>query len=80
MSNFTITYHKNKKFGAEIVQKTSIQAKNAKSAVEVFVSTIGNLKKMTIHEVQEYDKKGNPVGEPIVPMEENAIVPVAKGV
>lgn len=39
----------------------------AKRALENFIVAFGNLKKNTIIEIQEYDKEGQPVGEPIIP-------------
>ena len=51
---------------------------DAKQAVEVFCKTFGNLKKNTIISIQEVNEKNEPIGEPIIPMNENSIIPIKK--
>ena len=50
----------------------------AKAATDLFCRTLGNLNKNEIVSIQQIDKDGNPIGEPILPMEGSSIVPIAK--
>lgn len=50
----------------------------AKAATDLFCRTLGNLNKNEIVSIQQIDKNGNPIGEPILPMEGSSIVPIAK--
>jgi hypothetical protein len=70
MKTFEILWFKNEKYGNPIERKTVIKSIDAKSALQVFMSANGNLKKNTIIHIQELDKNGEPVGEPIVPENE----------
>lgn len=47
---------------------------DAKAALNIFISQCGNLKKNTIIKIIEMDENGQ-IGEPIIPREENAIIP-----
>jgi hypothetical protein len=70
MKTFEILWFKNEKYGNPIERKVVIQSSDAQSALQVFMSANGNLKKNTVIHIQELDKEGNPVGEPIVPTDE----------
>ena len=70
MKTFEILWFKNEKYGNPIERKVVIKSSDAQSALQVFMSANGNLKKNTVIHIQELDKEGNPVGEPIVPSEE----------
>lgn len=70
MKTFEILWFKNEKYGNPIERKAVIQSTDAQSALQVFMSANGNLKKNTVIHIQELDKEGNPIGEPIVPSEE----------
>ena len=83
--NFAFTWYKNEKYGTPIMRTNSVTVSNApsdtgiaaKNATELFCRQFGNLKRVTIEKIQEYDENG-PVGEPIVPQEGSSIVPVAR--
>lgn len=52
---------------------------DAKTAVELFTVSCGNLRKNEIVRIKEFDDEGNQIGEDIVPQEgENAIVPTGR--
>jgi hypothetical protein len=70
MKTFEILWFKNEKYGNPIERKTLIQSIDAQSALQVFMSANGNLKKNTVIHIQELDKNGEPIGEPIVPEDE----------
>ncbi len=70
MKTFEILWFKNEKYGNPIERKVVVQSIDAQSALQVFMSANGNLKKNTIIHIQELDKNGEPVGEPIVPENE----------
>ena len=85
MRNFEFTwYEKNdrlkmkrhNKVQAAVVDTAEIGA--AKLATDIFCRTFGNLNKNEIVSIQQIDKNGNPIGEPIVPMEGSSIVPISK--
>lgn len=78
MKTFEILWFKNEKYGNPIERKTVIQSIDAQSALQVFMSANGNLKKNTVIHIQELNKKGEPIGEPIVPAEESAPVELTK--
>lgn len=59
-------------------KETGDIGKDAKAALNIFISTVGNLKKYEIIEIQEINDKGRPIGEPIKPVGENTIVPFKK--
>lgn len=62
--NFVFNWQKN---GINpIVRNNTIQAVDAKTATDVFMKTFGNLKKNTIHYIQEVDMEGQPIGDRIV--------------
>ena len=86
MRNFEFTwYEKNdrlkmerhNKIQAAVVDTAEIGIA-AKLATDIFCRTFGNLNKNEIVSIQQIDKDGNPIGEPIVPMEGSSIVPIAK--
>jgi hypothetical protein len=76
-----------KKEGAESTRHTLIKisnptgetSKDAHSAVEIFISSCGNLKKNEIVCIQEFDENKKQIGEDIVPTStENNIIPISK--
>ena len=86
MRNFEFTwYEKNdrlkmkrhNKVQAAVVDTAEIGTA-AKLATDLFCRTLGNLNKNEIVSIQQIDKDGNPIGEPIVPMEGSSIVPISK--
>ena len=86
MRNFEFTwYEKNDRLKMERYNKVQAAVVDtaeigtaAKLATDIFCRTFGNLKKNEIVSIQEIDKNGNPIGEPIVPMEGSSIIPIAK--
>lgn len=66
MKEFIFNWQKNER--SPIVRNTHIKSHDAQSATSVFMKEMGNLKKNTINFIQEVDKEGNNIGEPIVPM------------
>ena len=70
MRTFEILWFKNEKYGNPIERKTIVQSTDAQSALQVFMSTNGNLKTNTVIHIQEVDYLGSPIGEPIVPSDE----------
>ena len=82
---FAFTWHENPRFGTPVTRINVVEIQNAspdtglaaKSAVNVFTKNFGSLKKNTIVSIQEFNDKG-PVGEPIVPSDENDIIPTRK--
>lgn len=86
MRNFEFTwYDKNSRVKVERHNKISVAVKDtteigiaAKQATDLFCRNFGNLKKNEIVSIQEIDKNGNPVGEPITPMEGSSIIPVSR--
>ena len=84
MRHFIFTWAAIEKHGKTIMRNNKITVSNttgdighdAKSAVNIFTANFGNLKKNEIFSIQEVDKNGKSIGEPILPAEgENAIVP-----
>lgn len=76
-----------KKEGVESTRHTLIKisnptgetSKDAHSAVEIFISSCGNLKKNEIICIQEFDEDGKQIGEDIVPTSaENSIIPTSR--
>lgn len=51
---------------------------DAKRALNIFISSFGNLKKNEIIKIQELDEEYNQIGEDITPMEEENIVPIRR--
>ena len=84
MKKFCFTWYKNEKYSTPIERKTEISspvddlASAAKQATVIFTKLNGSLKANTIVSIQEIDAEGNPIGEPIIPTEEEMIVPVKK--
>lgn len=76
MKFFIITWIENKK--NSIQRQNSVMSTDAKSALDVFIKNFGNLKKNIIISIQEVDKNGDFIGEPIVPADETSIVPVRR--
>ena len=86
MRNFEFTwYEKNDRLKME--RRNKVQAAvvdtaeigtAAKLATDIFCRTFGNLNKNEIVSIQQIDKDGNPIGEPILPMEGSSIIPIAK--
>lgn len=77
MRYFKIKWFKNEKFGETIERKTEIRTTgDAQSALQIWMKINGNLKENTIISIQEYKKDlETKIGEPIVPSDENTIVP-----
>lgn len=83
MRKFVIDYQKIQKYGATVPTKMSVTIPkstgdtsiDAKNATELFIKTIGSLKKYDILSMQEVSESGDPIGEPIKPMADTAIVP-----
>jgi hypothetical protein len=79
MKTFEILWFKNEKYGFNpIERKIMIQSADAQSALQVFMRINGNLKTNTVIYIQELDKDGNPIGEPIVPSEESEPIELTK--
>lgn len=86
MRTFRITYTKINKHNNGILRNSTISVSNptgdigrdAHSALNLFVSSIGGLKKYDVLEIQELNDEGNPIGEPIKPMGDSSIVPYRK--
>ena len=86
MRNFEFTwYEKNDRLKMErhnkvqaAVVDTAEIGTAAKLATDIFCRTFGNLNKNEIVSIQQIDKDGNPIGEPITPMGGSSIVPIAK--
>lgn len=82
---FAFTWYENPKYGSPITRVNPIEVTNAssdtgfaaKAAVDIFTKAFGGLKKNTIVSIQEYGDNG-PIGEPIVPKEDNDIIPTKK--
>lgn len=82
--NFEITYKKKNKYD-KVSHKVMVSVQNptgdigrdAKNALNLFISLIGSLKKYDVLSIQEYI--GNePYGLPITPQEETTIVPAKR--
>ena len=82
--NYNITWFRTKD-GDKFTRTTFIRLSkptgkvehDAKAAVNIFTSQFGNLKKNTIVKIIEMDENGQ-IGEPIVPIEDNSIIPTAR--
>lgn len=48
---------------------------DAKSAINIFTKSCGNLKKNTIINIKELDGEGNQIGEDIIPSNDSNIIP-----
>ena len=83
---FTFKWYENARYDSPIERTNSILlpaatgdvSRDAKAATEIFCKSFGNLKKNTIISIQERDEKGGLVGEPIIPSEENSIIPTKR--
>ena len=86
MRHFLITYKENKRNGLEIVMHHKISISkptgdiglDAKTAVGIFISSTGSLKKNEIIEIQEIDENNEPIGEVIKPMDNTSIIPTGR--
>ena len=67
MKTFIFNWHKNDKYAFE--RQSTITSMDAASARSAFTAYNGNLKKNSVTSIQEIDRKGNPIGEPITLME-----------
>lgn len=75
MRRFQIYFKEHQKYGNPIVRnvvvtpsiRRNIPEENAKAALNVFMSTVGNLKEYEIIKIQEIDDAGAAIGEPICP-------------
>lgn len=84
MKTFMFTWYKNVKYSSPIERYSTVRVPagpdlglSAKRATEIFCSQFGSLKTNTIVSIQEM-VDGKPVGEPIVPQEDTAIVPTKR--
>lgn len=83
--HFSFKWYKNERYREPMERVNSVTVTDApmdtalaaKSAVSLFTRNFGSLKANTIVLIQEYNEDG-PIGEPIVPSDENDIVPVKK--
>ena len=85
MRKFIFTWYENVKYGNPVERKNTISVINkgdigatAKAATEVFTRNFGSLKYNTIISIQEINENGNPVGEPITPVDDSSIVPTGR--
>jgi len=86
MRTFLITYKELKKYSTDmelhrvvkISKETGDIGIDAKAALGVFINSTGTLKKNEIISIQELDEQNNPIGEPIKPVGEDAIVPTGR--
>ena len=62
----------------EVSNPTGDVSIDAKSAVDIFISSVGNIKKNTIIWIKEFDENGNQIGEDITPQEDSAIIPTRR--
>lgn len=71
MKTFVVTWHANVKFGEPLTRFMTVQTVDAHSALQLCMKTNGNLKKITIEQIQEINPVTNePIGEPIKPVED----------
>lgn len=83
---FVFKWYENVRYGTPVERENSVLVTkpsgdighDAKAATELFCKSFGSLKKNTIISIQEMNDKGEPVGEPITPADENSIVPFKK--
>ena len=83
--HFSFRWHKNEKYREKVIRVNSVTVSDApldtgaaaKAAVNIFTNSFGSLKQNTIISIQEYNDNG-PVGEPIIPDEDNSVVPLKK--
>lgn len=82
---FAFKWYENTRYGSPLERTNSVivagtgdTGHDAKSATEIFCKSFGSLKKNTIISIQELNSKGEPVGEPIIPNDENSIIPAKK--
>ena len=79
--NYTIIWYPTKE-GQNMTRKSLVKlskptgqtAVDAKSALNLFISQYGGLKKNTIIKIIEMDENGQ-IGEDIIPIDNNSIVP-----
>lgn len=70
MKRFIIKWYKNEKYSTPIERSTEVQSMSAQEALQALMKNNGTLKEITIIEIQEINAKGEPIGEPIKPMDE----------
>ena len=82
---FIFNWYENTRYGSPIERKNTVFVAgtgdighDAKQATDVFCKSFGNLKKNTIVSIQEVNDKGESIGEPIIPTEENSIIPTKR--
>ena len=86
MRKFSISWQEKQKFGEPSIRISNIIlskstgdiGKDAKAALNILISNFKSLKYIDVINIQEIDKEGNPIGEPIKPMEDTSIVPTGK--
>ena len=83
--HFSFKWYKNEKYRKPMERVNSVTVTEApadtglaaKAATSLFTKSFGSLKTNTIISIQEYNEDG-PIGDPIVPSNENDIVPIKK--
>ena len=81
---FIITWRENKKNSLErystitVTKVTGDIGQDAKTALNIFCSVNGNLKKNEVISIQEVDEQFYKIGEPIIPTGDNSVVPYKK--
>lgn len=86
MRNFRITYKPVDRYSKaterniviNVSKPTGDIGQDAHAALNLFVSSIGNLKKNDVIEIQEINAMGENIGEPIKPIGESSIIPTRK--
>ena len=88
MRKFSISWQEKQKqkFGEPSIRISNIIlskstgniGKDAKAALNILISNFKALKYSDVINIQEIDKEGNPIGEPIKPMEDTSMVPTSK--
>lgn len=86
MRNFRITYKPIDKYNKaterniviNVSKPTGDIGQDAHAALNLFISSIGSLKKNDVIEIQEINDIGDNIGMPIKPTGESSIVPMRK--
>lgn len=71
MKTFVVSWHKNVKFGEPLTRHMEVKTVDAQSALQLCMRTNGNLKEITVEQIQEINPVTlEPIGEPIKPTDE----------
>jgi len=84
--NYRIEWFKNEKYREPMKRHSFIKVtsasgkveKDAKQALELFVSEFGSLKYNTIVKIQELDENMEQIGEDIIPQDDVSIIPTKR--